>query len=73
MVFIQDTERRDSIPEEDNEQSRLHGQSRQMKPILEIDLTKQANIDGDPNQIEATGNGDPKQLFNDQLSNEKKL
>lgn len=40
--FSQDTERRDSIPEEDTEQHHnVQGQSRQMNPIYEID--KQTN------------------------------
>ena len=40
QITLQDSERRDSIPEEDN--GALHGgQPRQMKPIYEID--KQAN------------------------------
>jgi hypothetical protein len=44
---LKDTERRDSIPEEDNSGALLAaGQLRQMKPIYEID--KQANNECEP-------------------------
>lgn len=46
FTIIQDTERRDSIPEEGSEHHHL-GQTRQMKPIYEID--KQANNENEPN------------------------
>lgn len=47
--FLQDSERRDSIPEEDNELQFHHGQgqAREMKPIYEIDkhFTKDAGLE----------------------------
>ncbi|KAL7040264.1 hypothetical protein ACKWTF_000330 [Chironomus riparius] len=52
-VLDEDTERRDSIPEEGSEHHLL-GQARQMKPIYEIDLMKQANIENEPNAETAT-------------------
>lgn len=47
ISFAQDTERRDSIPEEDGEGQ---GQLRQMKPIYEVD--KQAIIKFDDDGVD---------------------
>lgn len=49
-----DTERRDSIPEEDSEQQRHLGQARQMKPIYEIDKQAAANSETEPTKTAKT-------------------
>ena len=52
VIALKDTERRDSIPEEDAEHHHVGQSQRQMKPIYEID--KQANNEGEPSTTSAT-------------------
>ncbi|XP_070494972.1 major facilitator superfamily domain-containing protein 6 isoform X2 [Chironomus tepperi] len=63
-VLDEDTERRDSIPEEGSEHHHL-GQTRQMKPIYEID--KQANNESEPNAATVSDDnaGQPKKIDTD--------
>jgi hypothetical protein len=55
MLFAQDTERRDSIPEEENEHHGGQGQLREMKPIYEID--KQVEAEASATTTETVNDG----------------